>query len=116
MAPEGLGVASRLSIPSISARSAPTPEQAAGCFRSAMVAAGLFRKLAQIFAAPAKPERPRPAKKLPRSVTRVAENRAKIELGRDLLTLREQTPNNRKFGELVRAKYNLEAYVASEMM
>ncbi|UPK28396.1 hypothetical protein [Bradyrhizobium sp. 195] len=80
------------------------------------VAAGLFRELAYIFASPPKPERPRAEKKLPRSVTRVAENRAKIELGRKLLALRERTPNNRKFGELVRAQFDIDAARASETM
>ncbi|QOZ67162.1 hypothetical protein [Bradyrhizobium arachidis] len=80
------------------------------------VAAGLFRELANIFAAPPKAERPSPAKKLPRSVTRVAENRAKIELGRKLLALRERTPNNRKFGELVRTQFDIDAGRAAEAM
>ncbi|WFU26324.1 hypothetical protein QA649_08980 [Bradyrhizobium sp. CB1717] len=80
------------------------------------VAAGLFRELAIIFAAPPKQERPRAEKKLPRSVTRVAENQAKIELGRKLLALREQTPNNRKFGELARAKCDLDASRISDLM
>jgi hypothetical protein len=79
------------------------------------VAAGLFRELSAIFEPP-KPERRRAEKKLPRSVTRVAENRAKIELGRKLLALREQTPNNRKFGQLARAKCDLEGSRISEMM
>ncbi|MCK1733929.1 hypothetical protein IVA79_08160 [Bradyrhizobium sp. 138] len=80
------------------------------------VAAGLFRELAKIFIQPPKPERQRAEKKLPRSVTRVAENRAKIELGRELLALRAQTPNNRKFGELVRKQFDIEAAKASEAM
>lgn len=79
------------------------------------VAAGLFRELANIFAAP-KVERRKVEKKLPRSVTRVPENSAKIELGRKLLALREQTPNNRKFGELVRGQFDLEASAVSQLM
>jgi esterase/lipase superfamily enzyme len=49
-------------------------------------------------------------------VTRMPENRAKIELGRKLLALRERTPNNRKFGEWVRAKCEMAASDISAMM
>ncbi|MCP3395241.1 hypothetical protein NLM27_41655 [Bradyrhizobium sp. CCGB12] len=80
------------------------------------VAAGLFRELAKAFAPPPKPEPPRVEKKLLRSVTRIPENRAKIELGTKLLALRERTPNNRKFGELVRTQCDMAASDVSAMM
>jgi hypothetical protein len=41
---------------------------------------------------------------------------AKVALGRELAAIRDRTPNNRKFGELVRTKYDLEAQAACDMM
>lgn len=53
---------------------------------------------------------------MPMSQARVPGILAKVALGRELAELRDRTPNNRKFGELVRGKYDLEAQAACDMM
>lgn len=54
--------------------------------------------------------------KIPMSKARTPAILAKVALGRELAAIRDRTPNNRKFGELVRAKYDLEAQAACDMM
>lgn len=57
-----------------------------------------------------------PPVEIPMSQARVPGILAKVALGRELAALRDRTPNNRKFGELVRGKYDLEAQAACDMM
>jgi hypothetical protein len=73
------------------------------------LAISLENKPAGLLPRPSEAAAARLGPKPPRSVTRIPENRAKIELGRKLLAIRERTPNNRRFGELVRREFDLEA-------
>ncbi|PPQ16330.1 hypothetical protein CV770_26660 [Bradyrhizobium sp. AC87j1] len=79
------------------------------------LAISLESRLARLFTEAPVPEAPRPAK-IPLSEARIPAIMAKVALGRELAAIREQTPNNRKFGELVRGKYDLEAQVVSDLM
>lgn len=57
-----------------------------------------------------------PAANIPMSQARVPGILAKVALGSELAELRDRTPNNRKFGELARAKCDLTASEVSELI
>lgn len=57
-----------------------------------------------------------PPAKVPMSQARVPAILAKVTLGRELAAIRDRTPNNRKFGELARAKCDLPASEVSELI
>lgn len=63
-----------------------------------------------------KPKPVRLPPKQPRSVTRIPEIQAKLELGRKLLELRAKTPSNRNFGGLVRQQFDIDQASATEAM
>jgi hypothetical protein len=77
------------------------------------LAVSLENRLANLFAAPA-PEVAQPI--IPMSQARIPGILAKVALGRELAALRDRTPNNRKFGELARAKCDLAAAEVSELI
>jgi hypothetical protein len=54
--------------------------------------------------------------KPPRSITRIPEIQAKLELGRKLLALRATTPGNCNFGRLLRKQFDLDQASATEAM
>lgn len=79
------------------------------------LAVSIERRLSKLFEVALAPE-PVPSAKIPLSQARIPIIAAKIQLGLELAALRDKTPNNRKFGELVRAKHDLEAQTVSELI
>lgn len=79
------------------------------------LAVAIESRLLKLFAEAPAPEITPPVK-IPMSKARVPAILAKVALGRELAAIRDRTPNNRKFGELVRAKYDLEPSTVSELM
>jgi propanediol dehydratase large subunit len=70
---------------------------------------------------PSKIVPPKPVKiareiKPPRSDTRIPQVRASVQLGVELLALRSTIKSNRAFGRQVRAKFDIDAQHASEVM
>lgn len=86
-------------------------EQSLGTY----LAVAIESRLLKIFTEAPAPEIAPPAK-IPMYRARVPAIMAKVALGRELAAIRDRTPNNRKFGELVRTKYDLEAQAACDMM
>jgi hypothetical protein len=80
------------------------------------LAASLESRLAKFLPDTPAPEVTKPGPKPPRSETRVPENMAKVKLGLELAAIRDKTPNNRKFGELARAKCDLPASIVSDLI
>ena len=79
------------------------------------LAVSLESRLLRIFTEAPAPVIAPPAK-IPMSQARVPGILAKVALGRELAALRDRTPNNRKFGELARAKCDLTASEVSELI
>jgi hypothetical protein len=80
------------------------------------LAVSLESRLAKLLTDAPAPEATKPAPKPPRSETRIPENLAKVKLGLELAAIRDKTPNNRKFGELARAKCDLPASIVSDLI
>ncbi|KQT21720.1 MULTISPECIES: hypothetical protein [unclassified Bradyrhizobium] len=79
------------------------------------LAVSLESRLARLFTISPAPEVAPPAK-IPMSQARIPVILAKVRLGLELAALRDRTPNNRKFGELARAKCDLAASEVSELI
>jgi hypothetical protein len=63
-----------------------------------------------------KPPRIKRETKPVRSISRIPEIQAQIEVGRQLLELRANIPNNREFGRLLRRQFDMDQKSASEAM
>lgn len=79
------------------------------------LAVAIESRLLRAFPAAPAPEIAPPAN-IPTSKARVPGILAKVALGRELAALRDRTPNNRKFGELARAKCDLPASEVSDLI
>lgn len=79
------------------------------------LATSLESRLAKVFTEAPVPEIA-PPPKVPMSQARIPAIISKVALGRELAAIRDKTPNNRKFGELARARCDLEASEISELM
>ncbi|TCU73950.1 hypothetical protein EDE08_10422 [Bradyrhizobium sp. R2.2-H] len=79
------------------------------------LAVAIESRLAKLFTEAPAPETA-PPPKVPMSQARIPAIMAKVALGRELAAIRDKTPNNRKFGELARARCDLEASEISELM